>query len=158
MYRYAFRRLGDQESAQNIASDSFYRLLVAFRKGKGPQNGILPWLYRTTHNLVIDLYRKSSQQTLPLEEALFKDETPLPEETIMVSQEQEQMRKALQKLTPDQQEVISLKFLEGLKNEEVAEIMNISVGAVKSMQHRALASLARTMQGGAAARPEEERR
>ena len=145
VYRYAYRRVGNQEAAQNIASDSFYRLLVAFQDGNGPRDGVLLWLYRTAHNLVIDLYRKSSRQTIPLEETLVRDTDPMPEEAVVARQEQEQVRIALQLLNPDQQEVVALKFLEGLENVEVAEIMQISVGAVKSLQHRALANLARIL-------------
>jgi RNA polymerase sigma-70 factor (ECF subfamily) len=119
--------------------------LVAFQNGNGPRDGVLLWLYRIAHNLVIDLYRQSSKQTLPLEETLLRDNDPLPEEALVALQEQERVRKALQMLKPDQQEVVSLKFLEGLENVEVAEIMQISVGAVKSLQHRALANLAKIL-------------
>jgi len=53
----------------------------------------------------------------------------------------DQMREALQRLTPDQRQVILLKFMEGLSNQEVAEALSKSVGSVKSLQHRALTSL-----------------
>jgi len=52
----------------------------------------------------------------------------------------------LLELTPDQRQVIVLKYLEGFTNEEVAATLRMSVGAVKSMQHRALAALKRLMQ------------
>ena len=150
VYKYAYRRLGDQEAAQSIASDAFYRLLVAFQNGKGPRDGVLLWLYRTAHNLVIDVYRQSSKQTLPLDETLLSDKDPSPEEALVAQHEQEQLRLALRLLTPDQQQVIALKFMEGLENEQVAKIMQISVGAVKSLQHRALASLARILRAHSA--------
>jgi len=150
VYKYAYRRLGDQEAAQSIASDAFYRLLVAFQNGKGPRDGVLLWLYRTAHNLVIDLYRQSSKQTLPLDETLLSDKDPSPEEALVAQHEQEQLRLALRLLTSDQQQVIALKFMEGLENEQVAKIMQISVGAVKSLQHRALASLARILRAHSA--------
>jgi RNA polymerase sigma-70 factor, ECF subfamily len=145
IYRYAYRRLGDQEAAQSITSDAFYRLLVASQDGRGPREGVLLWLYRTAHNLVIDVYRQSPKQTLPLDETLLSDKNPSPEEALVVLQEQEQVRAALWLLTPDQQQVVALKFMEGFENEEVAEMMEISVGAVKSLQHRALARLARIL-------------
>lgn len=145
VYQYAYRRLGDQEAAQSIASDAFYRLLVAFQNENGPRDGVLLWLYRTAHNLVIDVYRQSSRQTLPLDETLLSDKEPSPEEALVAQHEHEQVRLALWLLTPDQQQVIALKFMEGLKNEQVAKIMQTSVGAVKSLQHRALASLAKIL-------------
>jgi RNA polymerase sigma-70 factor (ECF subfamily) len=55
------------------------------------------------------------------------------------------MRKAIQQLTPDQQKVIAFKYLQGWKNEEIAQTLNKPVGAIKSLQHRALASLQRIL-------------
>jgi RNA polymerase sigma-70 factor, ECF subfamily len=150
IYRFAYRRLGDQEAAQSIASDAFYRLLVAFQNGNEPRDGVLLWLYRTAHNLVIDVYRQSSKQTLPLDETLLSDKDPSAEEALVAQHEQELVRTGLRLLTPEQQQVLELKFMEGLKNEEVAEMMQISVGAVKSLQHRALASLARILRAAPA--------
>ena len=57
----------------------------------------------------------------------------------------QQVRAALRQLTPDQQQVITLKFLEGLSNAEVAAVLNKPVGAIKSLQHRALAALQRQL-------------
>ncbi len=54
---------------------------------------------------------------------------------------QSRVRAALLKLTEDQQQVVSLKFLEGWENEEIARALHKPVGAVKSLQHRALAQL-----------------
>jgi RNA polymerase sigma-70 factor (ECF subfamily) len=51
----------------------------------------------------------------------------------------------LQQLTPDQRQVITLKFLEGLSNQDVAAVLDKPVGAVKSLQHRGLAALARQL-------------
>ena len=60
----------------------------------------------------------------------------------------EQVQAALGQLTPDQRQVIILKFLEGLSNAETAAILNKPVGAVKSLQHRALAALQRLLVRG----------
>ncbi|MBK9208323.1 MAG: sigma-70 family RNA polymerase sigma factor [Anaerolineales bacterium] len=58
---------------------------------------------------------------------------------------QNRVREALHKLTEDQQQVIALKFLEGWENEDIARVLNKPVGAVKSLQHRALARLQKTL-------------
>ena len=55
--------------------------------------------------------------------------------------ERTRIRRALARLTPEQEQVIVLKFLEGLSNEEIAQILGKDVGAVKSLQHRGLAAL-----------------
>jgi len=146
VYRYAYRRLGDPEAAQNIASETFFRLLVAFQKGQNPQDGVLFWLYRVAHNLVIDDYRQSSKQPLPLlDEAWHSEDDLSPDKAVAAHIAQEQVRAALLELTLIQQQVIELKFMEGMSNEQVARIMKKSVGTIKSLQHRALAALHRIL-------------
>jgi RNA polymerase sigma-70 factor (ECF subfamily) len=94
---------------------------------------------------VIDYYRRSKhRQHLPLDERIVEGgESPaaLAEQNISAKQ----VRAALVHLTPDQRQVITLKFLEGFSNVEVAGILNKPIGAVKSLQHRALAALQRQL-------------
>jgi len=143
IYRYAYRRLGNKDRAENVASETFYRLLNAFKKGQGPSDGVLYWLYRVANNLVIDLYRQSDRDPLPIYEQILSDADPQPEEGMLQVQEQARVRWALTKLTEDQQQVLELKFIEGFDNKQVAAILQKTVGSVKSLQHRGLASLER---------------
>ena len=146
LYRYAYRLLGNQSTAQEIVADTFYRLLVALKNGRGPDKNISAWLYRVAHNLVVDYYRSTSrQETLPIESIQVEQ----PEDgqgRILEQEDQMEVRKALWKLTDLQQQVIALRFLEGLSNEEVAAILGKTVGSIKSLQHRALVSLKRIME------------
>jgi len=143
IYRYVYRRLSNKYRAENIASETFTRLLDAFKNGKGPSDGVLYWLYRVAHNLVVDLYRQSDREPLPLYEQVLSDQDPHPEEGMLQVQEQARVRWALGQLTEDQQQVLELKFMEGLDNKQVAAILQKTVGSVKSLQHRGLASLER---------------
>ena len=143
IYCYVQRRLGNADSAQNIASECFCRLLQAYQDGRGPHDGVLYWLYRVAHNLVVDVYRQADRQPLPLYEGLLSDKDPQPEEAVLQQQQQVRVRWALAQLTEDQQQVLSLKFFEGMDNEQVADIMHKTIGAVKSLQHRGLVSLER---------------
>lgn len=145
IYRYVYRRLGNKDRAENIASETFYRLLDAFQKGQGPSDGELYWLYRVAHNLVVDLYRQSDREPLPLFEQVLSDQDPLPEEGMLQVQEQARVRWALAQLTEDQQQVLELKFMEGMDNKQVAAVLQKTVGSVKSLQHRGLASLERIL-------------
>ena len=146
IYCYVQRRLGNADSAQNIASECFCRLLQAYQDGRGPNDGVLYWLYRVAHNLVVDVYRQADRQPLPLYEVVLSDKDPQPEEAVLQQQQQYRVRWALAQLTEDQQQVLSLKFFEGMDNEQVADIMHKSIGAVKSLQHRGLASLERFLE------------
>ncbi len=145
IYRYLYRQLGDVDVARDLAAEVFHRLLAALHAGKGPKNHLVAWLYCTAHNALVDYYRRQRhRQHLTLEEQMIggMDE---PAEMVEHRMLREQLRRALQQLSPDQQQVIALKFLEGLSNEQVALIVGKSVGAVKSLQHRALNALQRQM-------------
>ena len=143
IFRYAYRRLGNKVRAENVASETFTRLLDAFKNGKGPSDGVLYWLYRVAHNLVVDLYRQSDREILPLYDQVLSDQNPQPEEGMLQVQKQARVRWAMAQLTEDQQQVLELKFMEGMDNRQVAAILQKTVGSVKSLQHRGLASLER---------------
>jgi len=87
----------------------------------------------------VDHYRRNGN-TVNLDNAI-RSEADVPEEEAAKRIRQKQVRKAIRHLTPDQQQVISLKYLEEWSNEEVAQALKKPVGAVKSIQHRALKSL-----------------
>jgi len=150
IYRYVYRRLGNKDRAENIASETFTRLLDAFKNGKGPSDEVLYWLYRVAYNLVIDLYRQSDRKPLPLYEQVLSDQGPQPEEGMLQVQQQARVRWALSQLTEDQQQVLELKFMEGMDNKQVAAILQKTVGSVKSLQYRGLASLERVLEQGSA--------
>jgi RNA polymerase sigma-70 factor (ECF subfamily) len=66
-----------------------------------------------------------------------------PDQAFKVNAEQEEVRDALQKLTPDQRQVIVLKYLQGWRNREIAKSMQKPVGAIKALQHRGIVALRR---------------
>jgi RNA polymerase sigma-70 factor (ECF subfamily) len=143
LYSYIYRRVGDVETARDLTADVFRRFLQATANGNGPNEHLRAWLYRVAHNIVIDHYRRQQHQpSAPLEEkwASVDDD---PGKAAELEMQCEYVRAALRHLTADQQQIIVLKFLEGLTNHEIAEVTQKSVGSVKSLQHRALAALRR---------------
>lgn len=145
IYRYIYRRVNEVETARDLTAEVFRRFLHALQNGKGPEEQLRAWLYRTAHNIVVDHYRRQQhRQHLSLKENLVNvndDPVRLAEDQILG----EQVKSALWQLTPAQRQVITLKFLEGLSNEETAVVLHKPVGAVKSLQHRALAALQRLL-------------
>ncbi len=147
LYRYAVRLLGDQDLAEDCVAETFSRFLQALRKGKGPERHLKAYLFRVAHNWITDRFRRQ-----PLEEALedhsvhLADQGPAPDEVAEMRWRQEQVRAMLRQLTPDQRQVVVLRFLEGWSLAEVAAAMEKPVGAVKALQHRALAALRRLME------------
>lgn len=145
LYRYIYRQVGDVETARDLTAQVFQRFLQALQRESGPERQLKAWLYRTAHNLVVDLYRRQEHRRhLPLEDqTLTSDADPAwqAEQQLLAAD----VREALRELTPDQRQVITLKFLAGMSNAEVASVIDKPVGAVKSLQHRALAALQRQL-------------
>ncbi len=146
LYRYVYHLLGNLEATEDVVGETFHRLLRALDAGHGPRQYLQAWLYRVAHNLAIDYFRQRSPESFYTleEDRLISPEEP--EEEVQRRWTQEQLHHALQRLTPDQQIVVVLKFLEGLGNEQVAEVLGKPVGAVKSLQHRALARMRRMLE------------
>ena len=139
LYRYAARFLGDPCAAEDCVADTFSRFLKAVRDRRGPKDYLRAYLYRIAHNWVVDYYRRAPD-VVELKDTQAKEDNS-PEQEAGLRIRQAQMREAILQLTPDQQQVIVLKYLQGLDNEEVAQALHKPVGAVKSLQHRALARL-----------------
>ncbi len=144
LYCYAYRLLGDVNLAEECVAETFRRLLQALRDRRGPKSHLRAYLYRIAHNWITDIYRREHVLQVDLSEH-FADGADLPEQLVDQRIRQERLRQVLRRLTPDQRQVIVLKFVEGCDNETVAAALNKPVGAIKSLQHRALQSLKRLL-------------
>ena len=144
IYRYAMRLLGDQDQAEECTAETFARFLKALHLKRAPRDYLRAYLYRIAHNWIIDQYRKNMPE-VGLDDDIASDHQT-PENDAAEHIQRDRIRKALLELTPDQQQVISLKYLEGWSNAEIASAMHKPVGAVKSLQHRALAALKKYLQ------------
>lgn len=139
IYRYGIRLLGDMLLAEDCVAETFVRFLKSLQERRGPRDNLQAYLYRIAHNWIVDHYRKNGN-TVELNDVI-RSETDVPEEEAAKRIRQRQVRKAIHHLTPDQQQVITLKYLEDWSNLEIARALKKPVGAVKSIQHRALKSL-----------------
>ena len=145
IYAYAMRLLGHPNAAEECVADTFARLLKAFKAGQGPDIYLRAYLYRIAHNWITDYYRRQPPAPLELDENLTTEDCLHPERETERRLQQQTVRRALRCLTPDQRQVIVLRFLEGQGQEQVAAALQKPVGAVKALQHRALASLRRML-------------
>ena len=143
IYRYVYYRLGSETLAEDIASDVFVRLLEAVKKKRGPQKNIKGWLLSTASNVIADHLRRAYRRpTEALSESLPDFASSLTDE-IDRRQQSDSVRQAYAQLTPDQQNVLALRFGDGYSLEETANVMQKKVNAVKALQFRALAALQR---------------
>jgi len=140
IYRYAVRMLGDELLAEDCTSETFHRFLQALQSRRGPREYLQAYLYRIAHNWITDHYRRNRSQDLPLSENLREG----PEDIDLITHEkieQQRVRAMLSQLTPDQRQVILLKYYEGWENVEIAAAIQKPVGAVKALLHRAIKQL-----------------
>ncbi len=140
IYRYLYHRLGNQALAEDLTSEVFVRFL---RARVTPDN-LAAYLYRTAHNLVVDYVRRNPAFLEPLDEQLASDRGD-PVQHAEIQAERAHLRRAILRLSPDQQQVIVLRYLEGLSHTEIGRILDKPEGAVKALQHRALANLRRLL-------------
>jgi len=148
LFRYAVRLLGDADLAEECVAETFSRFLHAVHGGAGPQQHLRAYLYQVAHNWITDRYRRQPPPTMPLEDLKDSEQLPATHDVAQAVErrlEAEQLRAALVLLTPEQRQVVTLRFLEEWRNEEIAQALGRSVGSVKALQHRALGALERIL-------------
>jgi RNA polymerase sigma-70 factor, ECF subfamily len=144
LVRYATRLLGESDLAEECVAETFSRFLKALHNGGGPMDCLQAYLYQMAHHWIADYYRRQPPPTFWLNETLLSDLDD-PALTAVENIEYEQVRAALMRLTPEQREVVVLKYLEGWENAEVARLLDKPVGGIKALQHRALDALRRQL-------------
>jgi RNA polymerase sigma-70 factor (ECF subfamily) len=149
IYNFIRLRVDDQETARDLASEVFVELVTAFQTRHAPRQSLRGWLFRVARNLLHDHYGKGQQFTMStLEEWLPASAEDEPEAQAIRSMDAQQTRRAFRMLAVDQQEVLILRFGQGLSLSETADIMDRRVGAVKSLQFRAVQTLREILGGG----------
>jgi RNA polymerase sigma-70 factor (ECF subfamily) len=145
IYRYAFRLLGDGQVSEDCVADTFSRFLKVLSIGEGPNEHLRAYLYRIAHNWITDSYRRNPPPDLELKEDALSTGKQHLEIDVEMNMEQARVRSAMRALTPDQRQVVTLRYLQGFSHEEIAASMEKEVGAIKALQHRALDALKRML-------------
>lgn len=140
IYAYAMRLLGDDSLAEDCVSETFSRLIKALQHGQGPVEYLKAYLYRIAHNWITDYYRRQPPPAEELDE-FVEDENPGPAHQAENRMTAEKTRRALRLLSPEQREVVMMRYYEGLELEEIAAAMGKTLGATKALQHRGLTVL-----------------
>lgn len=152
VYAICYRFTGSDSEAQDLSQEVFLRVfknLKSFRSGEG---SFVVWLTRLSRNLLIDHYRRtkldratdSIEDQLPMLEE--KTATMARTDGLLAGREaSEILQAALQRLSPDLRETVILRDLEELEYREIAEVLNVPEGTVKSRLNRGRAELARVL-------------
>ena len=142
VFRYARGKLGREVDAEDVAAETFARVLRSLDRFRWKGAGFEAWLFRIAANLVVDAHRRSGRETdeaaVPEQTAPFED---LPETLVLRAENVGGLRSMLANLAPDQREVILLRFAADLNTSEVSRVMNRKPNAVRQLQFRALQKL-----------------
>lgn len=145
VYTYVYYRVGNAEDAEDITESVFLHALVHLDRYQDRGIPFSAWLLRIAHNLVANWYRNSTRRrSVDLESAEpLQDTSPTPEEVLEGKEERSEVRALLSSLPEERQQALILRYAEGMKHKEIAEVMGKSTGAVKVLIHRSLISLHR---------------
>jgi RNA polymerase sigma-70 factor, ECF subfamily len=142
IYSYLHMSVGNRHDAEDLTTQTFLRMLEAIGRFRWRSAPFSAWLFRIAHNLAMDHFR-STKRWQPEEEVPEPEgaEESSAEEDALASIGRQSMLELIEGLSHEQQQVLTLKFVFNFSNGEAATILDKSEGAVKSLQHRALASL-----------------
>jgi RNA polymerase sigma-70 factor, ECF subfamily len=142
IYSYLHMSVGNRHDAEDLTTQTFLRMLESIRKFRWQAVPFSAWLFRIAHNLAMDHFRASRrvqpEEDVPEPEGVEADSAELE---AMHSIGRQSLLELIDKLSEEQQQVLTLKFVFNFSNAEVATILGKTEGAVKSLQHRALVSL-----------------
>ena len=143
IYNYIYYRVGQESEAEDLTSRVFHRAYNHIGTYKNTGIPFSAWLYRIAHNLVANWHRDNSRRKeVPLDDNPdIHHHGELPETVLIHSQQLDSLMRMLRTLNAERQQLIILKFVEGLSNAEVGVIMGRSEGAIKSLYHRTLFGL-----------------
>jgi len=146
IYSYLHMSVGNRHDAEDLTTQVFVKMIESIGKFRWRSAPFSAWLFRIAHNLAMDHFR-ANKRWQPEEEVPEPDpgEGSAAEEEALQSIGRQSMLELIEKLSNEQQQVLTLKFVFNFSNAEAATILDKTEGAIKSLQHRALASLQRQL-------------
>lgn len=144
IYRYVAVRVRHREDAQDLTQLVFERIVTALPRYRHQGRPFAAWAFRIARNAVID-HQRRLRPTEPLGSVAEPSDGPGLEALSLRDEEIRELRAAIRRLTPDQQEAIALRYAVGLSAEEAATVMGRRAGTIRGLTFRAIESLRRHM-------------
>jgi RNA polymerase sigma-70 factor (ECF subfamily) len=145
IYNYIYYRTGDNREAEDLTARVFYRALAHMEEYRHSGAPFAAWLYRIAHNLVANWHRdRSRRRDVRLDDAIalgVHSEGNDPQRLAEQDEETRLLLSAMTILPPERQQLLILKFVDGMSNAEIGRVMGKSEGAIKSLYHRTLIAL-----------------
>jgi RNA polymerase sigma-70 factor, ECF subfamily len=142
IYSYLHVSVGNRHDAEDLTTQTFVKMLESIGRFQWQAAPFSAWLFRIAHNLAMDHFR-ASRRWQPEEDVPEPpgEEEMSAEQAAMQEIGRQSMLDLIERLSHEQQQVLTLKFVFNFSNADVATILGKTEGAIKSLQHRALASL-----------------
>jgi RNA polymerase sigma-70 factor (ECF subfamily) len=146
IYRYIYFKVGGRDETEDLTSQTFLKAWDAIGDYEWRNHPFGAWLFRIAHNLVVD-YHRAKKETVGLDDATpqlegrTSKDALRPEQVLGEMITMERVRRAIGRLTEEQQQVLILRFFDELSTGEVATIMGKNSGAIRGLQFRALSAL-----------------
>jgi RNA polymerase sigma-70 factor (ECF subfamily) len=142
VYRYALVKLRHKMDAEDVAAETFSKVLRDLKRFRWTAGGFEAWLFRIASNAVIDHMRRSAKERTEARSNRLEVHSDVSPEMVALQKESaKEMSELIQDLSQDQREVIALRFGAGLGSAEIARVMGRKPNAVRQLQFRALSSL-----------------
>lgn len=148
IYRYLLRMTRSQEDARELTQETFLSAYQALARWR-PDARLSTWLFRIAHNQALDRLRRARRvEFVALDEVLAEQmpaDTPTPEAALHTRQRMQALEGALARLSVEHREILLLRDIEDMPYEDIAEVLGLSLGTVKSRIARARAGLLQHM-------------
>jgi RNA polymerase sigma-70 factor (ECF subfamily) len=153
VYGLCYRFTGSGNEAQDLTQEVFLRVFRTLRTFRSAEGSFVTWLARVTRNLLIDHYRRTRQERvtdsieeqLPMLEESGAAAADRPDRAVAGREASEILQATLQRLSPDLREAVVLRDLQEMEYREIAEVLSIPEGTVKSRINRGRAELGRLL-------------
>jgi RNA polymerase sigma-70 factor (ECF subfamily) len=148
IYNYVYQRTGNTFDAEDLTARTFLRAFTHLERYTFRGVPFSAWLYRIAHNAVANWYRdRNRHQVISLDSLVPRQaDEDRPDDLTEAVDERKSLLEALRRLPAERQQLLILKFSEGLTNADIGAVMGRSEGAIKSLYHRTLLALRQDLQ------------
>ena len=144
VYRYVYHRVGNTADAEDLTAVVFMKALEALHSYRCSSSGFAPWIFRITHNVVVDHYRRSRKHQT-LDDIPHEAPTGDPVSDLLRTERRDELQSLLKHLSSDQRDVVLMRYAADLSFPEIAATMNKNEAAVRVLLHRGLRKMKAVM-------------
>lgn len=142
VYRYLYKRVRNKDDAMDLAQTVFVKLATTTAVYEAGDSGLLSYLFTVARNTLIDFSRKESHGIIYDDELLGDNDTlERSDQSMEVHEQRDLVTRALQELDEPTREIMELRFVDGMKSHEIAQVIGKSEESVRQIQSRALKKL-----------------